>query len=308
MKPIRYATPAAFRRALEDRLMKLAREERLDVQRLRRQVAFDRLLCRLFQAPNSSWLLKGGYAMELRLAAARTTRDLDLAIRPVAGEKPAWQPQAIQRQLQTAATVDLHDHFVFLVGGATLDLEAAPCGGTRYPVEAQMGGRTFAKFHVDVSSGDVLGEPYEALHGRDWLAFAGIGAIAFPAISREEQFAEKLHAYTLPRPERLNSRVKDLVDMALLLQQGKLNRERLADSIRATFTRRETHAMPPTLPEPPETWAKPFAQLASECGIPEDIKPHFDTVRSHLNHLLAPSATTTDEAEQSREATQRPTA
>jgi len=56
--------------------------ENLDIQRLRRQVAFDRLLARLFHENNPPWLLKGGYAMELRLKFARTTRDIDLAIRP----------------------------------------------------------------------------------------------------------------------------------------------------------------------------------------------------------------------------------
>lgn len=44
MNPKQYATPGAFRRALEDRLLQLQRKERQDLQRLRRQVAFDRLL------------------------------------------------------------------------------------------------------------------------------------------------------------------------------------------------------------------------------------------------------------------------
>ena len=43
-----YKTPAALRRALEDRLMALVGKEGGD-QRYRRQAAFDRLLCRLFQ-------------------------------------------------------------------------------------------------------------------------------------------------------------------------------------------------------------------------------------------------------------------
>jgi hypothetical protein len=67
--------------ALEDRLKKLAQEENVDLQRMRRQVAFDRLLCRLFREPAFPWLLKGGYAMELRLKTARTTRDIDLGLR-----------------------------------------------------------------------------------------------------------------------------------------------------------------------------------------------------------------------------------
>ena len=82
MKPPRkYASATAFRVALESRLKKTAQEDRLDLQRLRRQAAGDRLLCRLFAEPDAPWLLKGGYAMELRLKTARTTRDIDLAMR-----------------------------------------------------------------------------------------------------------------------------------------------------------------------------------------------------------------------------------
>jgi hypothetical protein len=68
MGPKRYAIAAAFRRALEDRLQDIAGKEGVDLQRLRRQVAFDRLSARLFQAAQPHallWVLKGGYAMEL---------------------------------------------------------------------------------------------------------------------------------------------------------------------------------------------------------------------------------------------------
>ena len=48
MKPThRYATATAFRIALEARLKSLAQAEGIDLQRLRRQVSFDRLLARL---------------------------------------------------------------------------------------------------------------------------------------------------------------------------------------------------------------------------------------------------------------------
>jgi uncharacterized membrane protein YciS (DUF1049 family) len=51
---------------------------------LRWQVALDRLLTRLFQVGQPlalPWVLKGGYAMELRIKAARTTKDIDLTMR-----------------------------------------------------------------------------------------------------------------------------------------------------------------------------------------------------------------------------------
>lgn len=81
MEPKSYATAAAFRRALEDRLQDIAKREAVDLQRVRRQVAFDRFLARLFKAGEPRtlpWTLKGGYAMELRIKSARTTKDIDL--------------------------------------------------------------------------------------------------------------------------------------------------------------------------------------------------------------------------------------
>ena len=77
----KYASGTALRTALEERLKRVSREEGIDLQRLRRQVAFDRFLARLFRAPNNNWVLKGGYAMELRFQTARTTKDLDFTVR-----------------------------------------------------------------------------------------------------------------------------------------------------------------------------------------------------------------------------------
>lgn len=89
--PRKYASATAFRVALEDRLKPLAQEENIDLQRVRRQAAFDRLLCRLFATPDGPWLLKGGYAMELRLKTARTTRDMDLALRQLATSASSYE-------------------------------------------------------------------------------------------------------------------------------------------------------------------------------------------------------------------------
>lgn len=269
--PANYATATAFRQALEARLMNLSRSEGVDIQRLRRQVSFDRLLVRLFKDTNAPWALKGGYAMELRLATARTTRDIDLTlIQIIAGDEKDRMDQILE-MLQAAAVIDPGDAFTFFVGEPVMDLDAAPYGGGRFPVEARMDGRIFAKFHLDVGVGDVVIEPLEHIQGRDWLDFAEISMGAFPAISREQQFAEKYHAYTLPRQERENSRVRDLVDLLLLIRNGKLSHGKIADSLKLTFNRRNTHAFPQEVSPPPPAWEKPFAALAAECGLDENI-------------------------------------
>jgi len=56
---------------------------------------------------------------------------------------------------------------------------------------------------VDIGIGDEVLE-LTTCTGKDWLRFAGVKTSSFPAISAEQQFAEKLHAYTLPRGERMN--------------------------------------------------------------------------------------------------------
>ena len=288
MKPPRkYASATAFRVALEDRLKKLAQTEGLDLQRLRRQAAFDRLLCRLFAEPDAPWLLKGGYAMELRLKTARTTRDIDLAMRRLPVASADWDANAsdVLESLREVGTLDLHDFFTFVVGDATQDLDAAPYGGARFPVDARLAGRSFVKFHLDVSTGDVLREPYETLSGRDWLGFAGITTASFPAVSPEEQFAEKLHAYTLPRVGRENTRVKDLVDLVLLIERTKLAAARLPKAIRETFQRRKTHDIPSALIPPPASWSKPFSEMAAECSLEPNMEKHFGVVEQFFRRL-----------------------
>jgi predicted nucleotidyltransferase component of viral defense system len=260
--PRRYASAAAFRVALETRLKAISKAEGIDLQRLRRQVSFDRLLARLFAEKNAPWLLKGGYAMELRLRTARTTKDIDISL-------PAQVIDVfdVVKLVQQSARIELADFFTFVIGESQLDLNAAPQGGARFPVVASIAGRVFTKFHLDVGIGDAVVQPTELIKGRNWLDFAGIPPAMLTAISKEQQFAEKLHAYTLPRHDSSNSRVKDLVDMVLLARLRTMDKSLLQQAISATFSLRGTHPVPADLPEPPAFWTAPFLLLARECQL-----------------------------------------
>ena len=121
--------------------------------------------------------------------------------------------------------------------------------------------------------------------GKDWLGFGGIAPPAFPIISAEQQFAEKLHAYTLPRSERTNTRTKDLIEKVLLIRGGKLDRKKTAAAVRATFTRRATHEVPGKLESPPRKWALVFDGLATECGLEMKIDEGFRVVREFTEAL-----------------------
>lgn len=289
-QPKSYKTAGAFRAALEVRLQTRAREQGTDLQRLRRQVAFDRFLARMFsQGPKAAypWVLKGGYAMELRMHFARTTKDIDLTLHDGTrlSKNPKERAEQVRAMLQEAAASPFDDYFEFLVGEARQDLDGAPEGGNRYPIQARMDGRDFARFHVDVGVGDEVLEPLDVVTGEDWLGFGGVAPPSFPIISAEQQFAEKLHAYTLPRGERVNTRTKDLIDMVLLIRGEKLDKDKTAAAVRATFLKRATHGVPKELDPPPAEWEPVFDALAKECDLPMKLREGFKLVREFKKTL-----------------------
>lgn len=193
--------------------------------------------------------------------------------------------QTVRDLLQAAAGVDLEDWFVYTIGAPMMDLDAAPCGGARYPVEARMDARVFARFHLDAGIGDVVMKPFQMVRLRDWLGFAGIPAPEIYLIPREQQAAEKLHAYTLPRSTP-NSRVRDLMDLILLISSGELQEDRLREAVRLTFERRRTHPVPPDLPQPAEAWTTPFRELAKECGLPMDLRESLGEVSRFFGSVI----------------------
>jgi hypothetical protein len=228
--------------------------------------------------------------MELRIKAARTTKDIDLTMRSArsSGEKKDDNKNlAVLEKLQEAAAFRSDDFFVYTIGEPISDLDAAPYGGARFPVEARLDGRVFVGFHLDVGMGDAVMEPLEIIEGRNWLGFAGIASPLLYMISREQQFAEKLHAYTLPRLGAVNSRVRDLVDMVLLIESGTLVRDKIVEAVRVTFERRESHLLPNALPTPPAEWQGPYLALARECGLTGQVEDAFAALRSFAEPLLS---------------------
>jgi hypothetical protein len=266
-----YKTPGAFRQALESRLNARVGTN-AELQRLRRLVAFDRLLARLFFEENSAWIVKGGYGFEVRYGMnARTTKDIDLSLpQPSVRAEASQQPyQRLWEDIQDAAARDLGDNFVMRIGAPQQEFDAPPGGGARFPVEVLLDGRIFAKFHLDVGIGDVvLGVP-EWAKGEEFFSFAGISPAKFRILPIAQQFAEKVHSYTLPRESGINSRVKDLVDLVLILEKDAPTYESTKPAIEATFNHRGTHDIPLEIPSAPTTWTSSFTAMATQVNISE---------------------------------------
>ena len=264
----------------------MATEKGENLQRLRRKVAFDRLLARLFSSEKHNFFLKGGYAMELRLKTARTTKDIDLtSLKRIKGEDNLLSIMILE-ELRTLAQQDLGDFFVYRIGEAQLGLDNAPYGGARYPITALLDGRVFVRFQLDVGA-DAVVTRTETMRGADWLGFCGIPSPIFAMISVEQQFAEKLHAYTLPRFERPNTRVKDLVDMVLLVKMRSMDFEVLKEALKLVFKVRQTHPLPQKIDMPLEAWEIPYNELAKECALMLNLDEAFREIAKIYSHIQA---------------------
>ncbi len=185
-----YGTAAGFRQALEDRIRTEAGKRSVPINDLRQKLMMERLLARLFATPDAPWLLKGGYAMDLRYRPnARTTRDLDLSASADDSEFTA-RLETLRERLQEAAAIDTGDYLVFRIGASRGELPGPPLGGCRFPVIALLSGKEYARFRIDAGFGDaVTGEP-ETLTGEDFFDFAGLLPAQAIAISKAQQFAE----------------------------------------------------------------------------------------------------------------------
>lgn len=276
-----YASPAAFKQALEQRL-RTGAQTGPRLRRSRQLLVFERFLARIVTIFGDAATLKGGLALELRIKEARATKDVDLRV--------TGSAQELLTNLQAAGRLDLGDFMTFevLPNAQHSDLlnEGLKYDGLRFNVEGKLAGKIYGEpFGTDVVLGEPLfGEP-DLVTADDLLAFAGLPPPTLRVYPLETHIAEKLHAYTLPRAKP-NTRVKDLPDLALLATAQPIAAQRLRSALEQTFAFRNTHPLPARLPEPLAIWTTPYAAMAQENrmawatlpGVTEAARQFLDPV------------------------------
>ncbi|MFY9265392.1 MAG: nucleotidyl transferase AbiEii/AbiGii toxin family protein [Solirubrobacterales bacterium] len=277
---MRYETPGALRDALDQRLLNQRAETQVPIERLRKRVAFERFLVRLLAVAPERWILKGAFALDVRLGlTARATKDVDLAW--------ADADQSVSDDLLAATRHDGRDHFVFrierrrtgdLLGGRVM----------RYTVTTELDARVFERFPVDVVLGETPSIEPTWLRLPSLLGFADVDVVAIPVVAIEQHVAEKLHAYTADRGERENTRVKDLVDLVMIGEQAEIDAETLTKSLAVSFADSSAEPLwPPQLPTPPQTWMASYAALAVEVGATPDLATGHAAAAKMLDPILA---------------------
>lgn len=220
------------------------------------------------------FLIKGGVAMELRLALrARATQDLDAAFRAAAEEMIERLDDALEA-----------GHAGFTASRTTAQ-EIGEARAIRVGVKLAYRGRPWATVPLEISSAEGRsGAEFERVPALP-LDPLGIAVPAdIPCVSLRYQIAQKLHACTQIFDDGpANSRFRDLIDLLLL-------RELLAAddllSVRAacaeTFELRATHPWPPAVAIG-AAWAPAYARLAAAAGFHvTDVEDAAERVRAFV--------------------------
>jgi hypothetical protein len=156
MTPRAYASPEAFKQALEQRLRSSAKTG-AEFARKRQLLVFDRFLARVVAVLGDAATLKGGLVLELRIERARTTKDVDLRM--------VGSPDDMLAKLQEAGRKNLGEFMTFEVGPdddhPEIQNDGMQYDGLRFRAECKLAGKLYGQpFGVDVAFGDpILGEP-----------------------------------------------------------------------------------------------------------------------------------------------------
>ena len=279
---VKYRSPEAFRPALLHRLKQESKAQGVPLLKIQMRFLFERFLLRA-QVVFPQVTVKGGAAMEFRLPRARMTRDLDLSIIRSASNQ-------LLPRLQSAAQADFGDFISFVIeedpDHAILEADGMKYQGRRLRAQAQLADKPlFGFFGLDLAVGEPANPP-ETMTVNPLLASAGFAPLELSLYALESHIAEKLHAYTLPRPYP-NSRVKDLPDLALLATYGPIERQQLRLALETTFQHRSTHALPDHVMEAPPEWSIPYSKMALENSLPwPDIPSLTTSVKGFLDPIL----------------------
>jgi hypothetical protein len=222
------------------RLLNIAKAEQSDFNSVLVRYALERFLYRLGKSAHADhFVLKGAMLFNLWYAMPhRPTRDVDLL-----GFGPS-DLGSIAQAFREIVNVVGQDGIVF--DAASVHVEEirknAGYAGARVIVSAELA-RARCKTQIDVGFGDaVTPGPVDAVYPVLIADFAAPRLRAYPVYT---VVAEKLHAMVLLG--MTNSRLKDYLDLSVLLEREALDPATLAAAIAATFTRRGT-TLPTVLP------------------------------------------------------------
>ncbi|MBU1237291.1 MAG: nucleotidyl transferase AbiEii/AbiGii toxin family protein [Gammaproteobacteria bacterium] len=213
------------------RLLNVAKAQGADFNQVLVRFALERILYRLGQSAYADhFLLKGALLFTLWYDMPhRTTRDADLL------GFGASDIESIARTFRDIASVEVEDGIAFDPASVTVEeiRKEAGYAGARVLITGEIA-RARCKTQIDIGFGDaVTPGPVHAVYP---VLIDDLPAPRLRTYPVYTVVSEKLHAIALLG--MTNSRLKDYLDLWVLLDREALNADTLAQAVAATFHRR----------------------------------------------------------------------
>jgi hypothetical protein len=257
-----YATPRALVSAISDRVAAVvAAGSVYNHDELRRHIAYDRLLARVFSAEPERWLLKGGGALLAQIPGARHSKDLT-----------------------EGAALDLGDFFTFTVGEVKATL-TGPTSGVRLPIICRIGPKQFGSFHIDVVVVEgVTAEP-EVVSPLAPIAIPGLGRVPYRTYPLVDHLADKHAAMIETHRGRPSTRYRDLVDLVEVATTQTIEAAPLSVALFTKYRRRGLRP-PEGFTSPGERWPDGYEALAR--SVPGFTHETYEEASAVAGALLDP--------------------
>jgi len=270
--------------SIRARLKTWARAQGIPFQYASMLYMHEGILGRISRSPyTENLVLKGGLLLFIREGTAgRTTRDIDFLGRNFPADE-----KAIKDLFDHILTIELNDGLIFNPESISTEqiMEEADYHGIKVSIECYLGVLR-NQLHIDLGFGDALP------HGPEKLAIARIvdGSIIqvmaypFPSV-----VAEKFEAM-IARGE-LNSRMKDIFDVAFLLSHYEMTEGELQAAMLATFRNRQTR-----LPERPIAFTRSYLESERNLQLwegflrrtnlsPVELTKALETIKNRLEPI-----------------------
>lgn len=283
-----YATANAFRRALEDRLKQEARLRGRPLEELRREFLFQRFLALLFSGPEGRWVIKGGASLLMRLADARSSKDLDLLH---LGEV---EPEEAIAELREFTAPREGDYLTFVIGEGVSYSRANPV--VEISVTSYIGA-LYGRFPIDLATELHLRATPERIRPTPVVDLPGLAelpeVVVYPLT---DQVADKVCAMYELYGDRQSpsSRYRDLIDLALIVSTCELKAVPISRALQSESTRRQMQ-LPLAMVSPAPNWPEGYRAYARKTridGALHNMETALEYVGSCLNPLLSGSRDT----------------
>jgi len=279
-----YGSPAAFRRTLTDKLRAAAESSRWTLPQLQRQMAYDRLLERLYLV-DEGWVVKGATALLARDIGVRETVDVDVY--------RAKAREIAEADLREAASQDLGDWFTFEIGAGQPAGDETP--SVRLPVRALIGATIWVEFRVDLVGSDMrmTGQP-ERVPPLARVVMPDVEQHGYRAYPLVDHIADKVAAQfeRYGPSEAPSTRYKDLVDLVAITIGASVVAAPQMAALKSEATRRGI-TLPNRFDVPDRAlWEPGYAAEARRSLLPvaHTLDEALAVIRPFLDPLLDGSA------------------